>query len=88
MKEDTPEGILFRRKAKVSHLKVFGCIVYAQVPKKLCRKLELNSKKLILIGYSKQVKGYCLWNPLNDNIITSSNVVFDEMKVGNDDFVV
>ena len=84
LKEDTPEGMLFGRKAKVSHLKVFGCIAYAQVLKKLQKKLEPNGEKLIMIGYSKHIKGYHLWNLLNDKIIMSRDVVFDEGKVGID----
>ena len=58
LKEDTPGGMFFRRKAKVHHLRVIGCIAYAQVPKKLCKKLEPNSEKLTLVGYLKNVKGY------------------------------
>src|ERR1035441_5035468 len=82
LKDNTPEGMLLGRKAKVHHLRAFGCIAYAQVPKKLCKKLEPNSEKLILIGYLKHIKGYCLWNPLNDKIIMSRDIVFDKTTVG------
>jgi len=83
LKDDMPEGMLFGRKAKVCHLRAFGCVAYTQVPKKLCKKLEPNSKKLILIGYLKHVKGYHIWNPSNDKIMMSRDVVFNEVKVGN-----
>src|ERR1035438_6675772 len=84
LKKDTPESMFFRRKVKVSHLKAFGCIAYAQVPKKLRRKLEPNSEKLVMIGYSKQVKGYRLWNPINNKIVVSRDVIFNEATIGVD----
>src|ERR1035438_4308327 len=84
LKKDTPESMFFGRKVKVSHLKAFGCIAYAQVPKKLCKKLEPNSEKLIMIGYSKHVKGYRLWNPINNKIVVSMDVIFNKAMVGID----
>src|SRR5450631_44093 len=75
---DTPEGILFGKKTKVHHLRVFGCIAYAQIPKKLRKKLEPNSHKLVMVGYSKHVKGYRLWDPLNNKITISQDTLFDE----------
>jgi hypothetical protein len=77
--------MFFGRKVKVSHLKVFGCIAYAQVPKKLRKKLEPNSEKLVMIGYSKHVKGYRLWNPANDKIVVSRDVIFNEATIGIDE---
>src|SRR5450631_750521 len=75
---DTPEGILFGKKAKVHHLRVFGCIAYAQIPKKLRKKLKPNSHKLVMIGYLKHVKGYWLWNQSNNKIMISRDTIFDE----------
>ena len=67
----TPEEAFFRKKLKLHHLCAFRCIAYTQVPKKLQKKLEPNSKKLILVGYSKTTKGYHLWDPTTDKITVS-----------------
>ena len=37
----------------VSHIKVFGCVAYAHVPKELRGKLDDKSEKCIFIGYSE-----------------------------------
>lgn len=38
----------------VSHLKVFGCIAYAHVPKKLRGKLDDKIENFIFTRYSEQ----------------------------------
>ena len=38
-------------KPNVKHLRSFGCIVYAHIPKDERRKLDLKSKKCVLFGY-------------------------------------
>ena len=43
----------------VSHLRSFGCTVYAHIPKDE-RKLDRKSKKCILLGYGTETKGYRL----------------------------
>ena len=48
------------RKPSVSHLKFFGCVCYAQVPKEKRTKLEEASERCIFIGYSSMSKGYKL----------------------------
>ena len=48
----------------VSHLRVFGCVAYAHVLKKIRGKLDDQSEKCIFIGYSEQSKAYKLYNPV------------------------
>ncbi|KAL2498042.1 Uncharacterized protein Adt_23592 [Abeliophyllum distichum] len=66
------------RKPLVKHLKVFGCIYYAQVPKEKRHELDEASEKFILIGYSSQSKGYKLYNLMTKTVIISRDVFFDE----------
>ena len=71
----------------VSHLKVFGCIAYAHVPKETRSKLDDKSEKCIFVGYDEQSKAYRLFNPITKKIIVRRDVVFkeDESSNGNID---
>ena len=60
----------------VSHLKVFGCIAYAHVPKETRIKLGDKSEKCIFVGYDEQSKAYRLFNPITKRLIINRNVVF------------
>jgi transposase InsO family protein len=71
------------RKPSVTHLKVFGCICYAQVPKEKRRKLDEASEKCIFIGYSSQSKGYKVYNLKSKKVVVSRDVLFDENATWN-----
>ena len=62
----------------VKHLRVFGSIFYALVPKKKKKKLESRSVKCMLIGYSDEKKGYRLLS--DGKFIVSRDVIFDETE--------
>ena len=74
----TPQEAWSGRKPGISHLKVFGSIAYAQVPKQKRSKLDDRSEKYVFIGYDSRSKGYKLYNPSNGKVISSRDVVFDE----------
>ncbi|KAK9161372.1 hypothetical protein Syun_007713 [Stephania yunnanensis] len=74
----TPEEIWCGKPADYSFLRVFGCDVYAWVPRDKRTKLDMNSKRCIFLGYEKGVKGYRLWDPTAHKIIISRDVVFNE----------
>ena len=48
----TPEEMFTRKKPEVSHLKIFGCLVYIHIPKEKRTKLDPSGKKGIFVGYS------------------------------------
>ena len=56
----------------ISHLRVFGCVVYAHMPKEQRGKLDDKSEKCIFTGYSEQSKVYKLYNTLKKKTIISS----------------
>jgi hypothetical protein len=62
----------------VEHLRVFGCVAYAHVPKEQRKKLYEKSLKCIFIGYSSESKAYRLYYPLNNKMILSRDVKFLE----------
>ncbi|KAJ0522113.1 putative RNA-directed DNA polymerase [Helianthus annuus] len=74
----TPEESWSGRKPNISHLRVFGCIAYAHVPKQRRTKLDDKTEKTILVGYSEQSKAYKLYNPTTGKVIISRDVIFDE----------
>jgi hypothetical protein len=75
----TPEEKFTSKKPDVSHLRVFGCIVYVHVPKEKRSKLDPKAKKCIFIGYSSEQKGYRCFNPSTQKLQVSKDVVFNEM---------
>ncbi|KAJ0795822.1 putative RNA-directed DNA polymerase [Helianthus annuus] len=74
----TPEESWSGRKPNISHLRIFGCIAYAHIPKQRRTKLDDKTEKTILVGYSEQCKAYKLYNPTTGKVIISRDVIFDE----------
>lgn len=74
----TPFELFGGRKPSVKHLRIFGSTVYVGTPRQLRNKLEMRSKKGILVGYAMQTKGYRVWIPNERKVIESINVRFDE----------
>jgi hypothetical protein len=48
------------RKPNVSHLRVFGCKVFAHVPDEKRTKLESKSMRRVFLGYDEGMKAYRL----------------------------
>ncbi|KAK2398761.1 putative mitochondrial protein [Trifolium repens] len=76
--DKTPFEAWSGRTPSVNHLKVFGCVCYAQIPKQKRTKLEETSEICVFIGYSSMSKGYRLYNLKTNKVIISRDVVFDE----------
>lgn len=79
----TPFEAWSGRIPSVNHLKVFGCVCYAQIPKQKRTKLEEISERCVFIGYSSMSKGYRLYNLKTNKVIISRDVVFDEKTYWN-----
>ena len=50
LENKTPEEVFSGKKPEVSHLRIFGCPVYIQIPKKKRTKLDPSGKKGIFVG--------------------------------------
>jgi hypothetical protein len=59
----SPWEIFTGSKPDLASLRVFGCLAYAQVPKKLRNKLEARSEKGIYVGHEPNVKGWRMLVP-------------------------
>ena len=62
----------------VEHLRVFGCIAYADVPKEKRQKFNDKGVKCIFTGYNPETKAYRLYDPVNNKMILSRDVEFFE----------
>jgi hypothetical protein len=57
----TPEEMFIGNKPEVSHLKVFGCLVFIHIPKEKRNKLEPFGKKGIFVGYCEVSKAFRIY---------------------------
>ena len=62
----------------MSALRVFGCCAYVHIPKVKRRKLDVKTRKCILLGYGKRQKGYRLYDLTRDKVIHGRDVLFNE----------
>jgi transposase InsO family protein len=83
VQEKTPQQAWSRKKPTISHLRVFGSIVYVQVLDQERSKLHDKSEKYVFIGYDPSSKGYKLYNPSTKKVIVSRDVEFDEKGIWN-----
>jgi hypothetical protein len=63
LKDMTPEEAFSGKKPNVENLRIFGCQVYAHIPKDKRNKLEPSGKKGIFVGYSDSSKSYIIYIP-------------------------
>ncbi|KAI5314278.1 hypothetical protein L3X38_043454 [Prunus dulcis] len=78
LSKKTPFEAYGGRKTGIKHLKVFGSLCYAHVPKQQRQKLDLASKRCIFLGYGSCEKGYRLYNIETKKVIISRDVIFSE----------
>ena len=52
------------------------------IPKDERKKLDLKSKKCVLMGYGTTTKGYRLYDPHKRKVFFSRDVIFNEQKCG------
>lgn len=74
----TPLETWTGRKPDVSNIRIFGSTAMVHIPK--CKWLKWNKKsiRMILVGFADNTKGYRVYNPRSDTIITSRDVVVME----------
>ncbi|GJS76616.1 retrovirus-related pol polyprotein from transposon TNT 1-94 [Tanacetum coccineum] len=60
--------------------KVFGCTVFAHIPKSYRDKLDPCAEKCVFVGYGVNQKGYRCYNPKTRHMITTINCDFLETK--------
>ena len=88
----TQEDIFSKENTKVSHLKIFGCLVYIHIPQEKRTKLDPSGKKGLFVGYSEQSKsyriyilGYCQTELSRDIITFDEDTTFRKSKKDKED---
>ena len=61
LENKTPKEVFFSKKPEVSHLRIFGCLVYIHIPKAKRTKLDPLGNKGIFVGYSESSKAYIIY---------------------------
>ena len=79
VKGKTPYEKWNKRKPNVSHLRVFGSVVFVKTTGRLS-KLEDRSKCMVFLGYEAGSKAYRCLDPVTFKIHISRDVIFDEKK--------
>lgn len=83
----TPFGLWFGKKPNLSHVKVFGTIGYAHVPKQTDRKKwDPKARKVHLVGYEATSKNFRLYDTESKKVFISCDVKFNEGVV-HDEYV-
>jgi len=76
----TPFEAWHGKKAKVNHLRTFGCVAHVKLVGPGLKKLSDRSKKMVFIGYESGTKGYRFFDPTTKRLVVSRDVVFDEKQ--------
>ena len=76
--EKIPLEAWSRGRWTIEHLRVFGCVAYAHVPKEHRQKMDEKGVKCIFIGYISESKLYRLYDSIDKKIINSRDVEFLE----------
>lgn len=74
----TPYERWFGNKPQLDHLKVFGTVGYAHVPKIHRKKWDAKAMKVFLVGFEPTNKNFRLYNPVSKKVIVSCDVKFNE----------
>ena len=74
----TPKEMVTGKKPEVSHLKIFGYLVYFHIPKEKRTKLDPSRKKGIFVGYCEVSKAFRIYIPRFHHMEISRDVTFDE----------
>jgi hypothetical protein len=75
---NTPEEMFTGKKPEVSHLKIFGYLVFIHILKEKRNKLEPFRKKGIFVGYCEVSKAFIIYIPGHCHIEISRDMTFDE----------
>ena len=79
VKGHTPYEKWNGRKPNVSHLKIFGSVVFVKTTRRLS-KLEDRSKCMVFTGYEVGSKAYRCLDPTTLRLLISRDLIFDETE--------
>jgi hypothetical protein len=67
-------------KPNLSHLRIFGCQAFSQIPNEKHTKLQDKALKCVFVGYGEPlgIKGYRLYHAATKRLFYSRDVIFSE----------
>ena len=77
----TPYEVMFNCKPNLSYLREFGCKCFYHVRKELTDKLDERARQAIMIGYARGIRGYKLWDIVEEKVVVSRDVRFHEGEI-------
>ncbi|KAE9592424.1 putative RNA-directed DNA polymerase [Lupinus albus] len=78
LQNKSPYQCLYNELPIISHLKVFGCLAFANTIISNRTKFDQRARKTVFIGYKEGSKGYILYDLKSHTILLSRNVLFYE----------
>lgn len=81
MNERTPYEAWKGDKPSIVLVQVFGCLAHMKTTGTHMMKLDNRSKVVVHIGNEPGMKPYRLYDPENNNILVSRDVIFEEGKM-------
>ena len=76
--EKTPKEVFTSEKLDISHLRIFGCLVYIHIPKEKRTKMEPSRNKGNFVDYSEISKAFRIYVPSERHVEVSQDVTFHE----------
>ena len=76
----TPKEYFTGKKRDISHLKIFGSLVYIHVMKDARKKLELTVEVGIFVGYTETPHNYRVYFPDSRMTVVQRDIKFHEEK--------
>lgn len=73
-RNQTPFELYGNRKPSVKHLRTFGSAAFVGIAKQKRSKLQMRTRKGILVGYAMKTKGYRIFLPDEQKVIETINV--------------
>ena len=72
----TPEEAFSRKRPDISHLRIFGSLVYMHVMKDARKKLEPTAKVGIFVGYTDMLHNYRVYFPDSRKTVVQWDIKF------------
>ena len=76
----TPEEAFSGKQPDISHLRIFGSLVYIHVTKDARKKLEPTAEVGIFVGYTETPHNYRVYFPNSQMTVVRRDIKFNEVK--------